>query len=334
MGKAKKISIPKSVKNLRWTPKKFAKKSGIRLSGKGMSKKEKKRNLKRLNKEYAEFAVDGLNKAVKILAMHPDAKNIDKVKDGVDNVITNADAMKRIPKIYKKAPDAYENLIYLPSMIMNTIAYYKSDNISDEEKKVAETLDADGLIVFCEKILKKQIKRYKGFGFDDVDAFQMASTIPTSKLFKNHVWYRRLTQAMYDIAAEREVDVDLVLKSVCKIDKKNQIKKKEFLEGFYTEFISMRSSNRNTKFTDHQKELQESLIDHALAYLDSLKPRKLKEILKTYIRRRKRAEQMKSDSKRVLKFTEHANSNSPYGTIKAVVVELIADDPDNELYLG
>ena len=41
--KKKKLEIPDSVKELRYSYKKFAKKHGIRIKGKGMSKKERKR---------------------------------------------------------------------------------------------------------------------------------------------------------------------------------------------------------------------------------------------------------------------------------------------------
>ena len=41
MSKSKKVKIPKSVLNLRWSMQKYAKKNGISLKGKGMSKKEK-----------------------------------------------------------------------------------------------------------------------------------------------------------------------------------------------------------------------------------------------------------------------------------------------------
>ena len=53
--KEKKIKIPKSVLDLRLSPKKFAKKHDIRLKGKGMTKREKKYNAKRLEKEYCKF---------------------------------------------------------------------------------------------------------------------------------------------------------------------------------------------------------------------------------------------------------------------------------------
>lgn len=331
---SKKLTIPKSVKNLKLTPKKFAKKNGIRISGKGLSKSEKKHNKKRLNKEYAEQSIVGLNKAVKILVEHPEGKNIDKVKKGVDNVITNPDVMKRIVKIYKQSPESYPNLIYLPWMIMNTLVYYQSDNISDEEKEIGKALDTEALVDFCEKILKKQIKRYKSFGLSETQAFQLATTIPTTKIFSNRIWYRRLTQCLYDIAQKESVDFDLVMKSVVKLDKKKGIKKKEFLTGYFSEFIMQKSSNKNAKFTDDQKDLHETMIDRALTYLDSLKPRKCKSILKNYINRRKKAEEAKNDSKRVIRFIDHANSNSPYTNIKAVVQELISDNSSNELYLS
>ena len=330
----KKIKIPKSVLNLRMSQKKFAKKNNIRLKGKGMSKKEKKHNEKRLQSEYAEFAINGLNKAVKILAENPENKKTEKVKQGVENVILNPDVMKKIAKIYKKSPEQYQNMRFLPDMIMNTLVYYSSDGISDEEKAIGEKLDKEGLVEFCEKILKSEIKRYEKQGLSPDVAYQLATVVPTSKLFKNRKWYKRLIAQLYDIAGQQSVDLDLILRAITKLDKKKGITKKDFLQGFFSEFILQKSSNKTAKFNDTQKELHDTLIDRTLVYLDAQKSSKLREILKQYIKRRKTAEEFKNDAKRVIKFTDHANSNSPYENIKKVVSELIEENSSNELYLS
>lgn len=336
MAKKTKIKIPKSVLDLRMSPKKFAKKHSIRLKGKGLSKRERKHNAKRLTKEYSEHAINGLNKAVKILAENSaENKKVLKVVDGVDNIITNPEVMKRVAKLYRKNPDSYTNMKFLPYMIMNTLLRYSSEGISDEDKEVAKSLDVDGLVEFCEKILKKEIKRYRDMGLEPSMAYQMATVIPTAKLFKNNrQWYKNLIIQMYDIAANTEVDIDVILKAVSKIDKKKCISKKDFLEGFFTEFIFQKQTNKNHSFTETQKELHEGLIERALVYLNNQKPRKLREILKQYIKRRKTAESYKNDNKRVIKFIDHAHSNSSYTTIKSVVQDLIADNSNNELYLS
>lgn len=332
----KKLKIPKSVLDLRLSPKKYAKKHGIRLKGKGMKKAERKHNLKKLKKEYSESAINGLNKAVKILVENsPEKKKVKKVEKGVDNIISSPNVMKRVAKIYRKHPSNYPNMIYLPHMIMNTLLYYNSDSISDEEKEIGKALNNEELVTFCEKILKKEIKRYRNMGLDQPVAYQLACVIPTTKLFKNNrQWYRKLINEMYSIASTMIVDIDTVLKAVCKIDKKKSIPRKEFLNGFFSEFILQKASNKNLSFTATQKELHEGLIDRALLYMDSLKSRKLRDMLKTYIKRRKNAENYKNDGKRVIKFIDHANSNSPYTTIKSVVQDLIADNSANELYLS
>ncbi|MCM1439736.1 MAG: hypothetical protein NC131_11145 [Roseburia sp.] len=333
MAKKRKVKVPKSVKELRVSPKKFAKKNGIKL--KGGSKKDRKYARKRLRNEYSEVAVTGLNKAVKILAENPgDGKKIGKIKDGVENIIRNPEVMARIAKLYNKHPEAYPNMLYLPSIIMNTLAYYASDNISDEEKEFAKTLDVAGLTRFCEKILRRQIKRYRKLGMSETAAFQLAVVIPTTKLFQNRFHYRRLISQLYDIAANEELDVDTTLAAICRIDKKKRISRKDFLEGFFTEFILTKNTNKTHSFNDSQKELHETLIDRALVYLDNQKPKKLHDILKTYIKRRKTAESLKTDTKRVIKFIDHAHSNSSYTNIKAAVQELIADNASNELYLS
>lgn len=332
----KKIKIPKSVLDLRMTPKKFAKKNHIRISGKGLTKREKKRNIKRLKVEYSEFAINGLNKAVKILAENnPEHKKVQKVRSGVDNIISNPDVMKRIGKLYKKNPDNYQNMIYLPHMIMNTIMYYQREDITDDEKEIRKSLDTESLIEFCEKILKKEIKKYKKYGLSDSMAYIMATTIPTTKLFKNNrQWYKELIMQMYAMAEKDDVDIDIILKAVTKIDKNKAVSKKDFLEGFFSEFIMKKTSNKNLSFTDTQKDLHEGLIERTLIYLDGLKPRKLREILKQYIKRRKTAESYKNDGKRIIKFVDYANSNSSYTNIKKVVSELIEDNASNELYLS
>ncbi len=335
MDKKKKIKIPKSVLGLRMSIKKFAKKNNIHLKGKGMSKKEKKYAQKRLNKEYSEFAINGLNKAVKILAENPEHKKVEKVKEGVENIILNPEAMKRIAKIYKKNREAYPNLKFFPNMIMNTLVYYSGDSITEEEKEMAKSLDKESLIEFCEKILKKEIKKYKKQGLPDEIAYQMATVIPTTKLFtSNRRWYKKLIMQMYDIAEQQAVDVDAIMQAITKIDKKKYITKKEFLKGFFSEFILQKNTNKNAKFNDTQQELHEGLVERTLVYLNNIKKSKLKEILKQYIKRRKHAEEYKNDTKRVIKFTDHANSNSPYENIKAVVSELIEDNSSNELYLS
>lgn len=335
--KKKKIKVPKSVLELRLTPKKFAKKHNIKINGKKMSKKDKKHNLKRLQKEYCDHAISGLNKAVKILAENANnpAKKVVKVKEGVENIITNPEVMKKITKIYKKNPDAYPNMVFLPNMIMNTILYYSQENLTDEEKAIADSLDKEALVGFCEKILKREIKKYTKYGLSDSVAFQLATTIPTTKLFKvSSHWYKKLIQQLYDIAEHEEVDIDTVLKAITKLDKDKYISKKEFYEEFYSAFILRRNSNKNKNFTDSQKDLHEGLIERCLNYLDGLKSKKLRSILRDYIKARKFAESMKSDSKRVINFADHANSNSSFINIKNTVKELIEDNANNELYLS
>jgi hypothetical protein len=332
----KKLKIPKSVTELKLSPKKFAKKHGIKLKGKDLTKGEKKRNLKRLKTQYSEAAIRGLDRAVKILAENDsESKKIIKIKNAVDNIISNAEAMKRIAKIYKKNPKDYGNMIYLPFMIMNTILYYSQDSISDEDKEVGKSLDTEGLMEFCEKILKSEIKRYKKLGLDAEMAYHMATVIPTTKVFKSNMreWQRRLLQTLYLLAEKEEIDLGMILNAVCRLDKKG-IDKKLFYEGFFSEVILMKDSNKNKRFTDSQKDLHAALIEKTLEYLDGLKTSRCKEIMKKYIKRRKTAESYKNDTKRIIKFVDYANSNSPYTKLKSVLNDLIADNSANELYLG
>ena len=333
----KKIKIPKSVKQLRWSPEKYAKKNGIKLKGKGLSKGEKKRNRKKLKAEYAISAINGLNKAVRILAENSssDSKKIEKVKDGIENIIINDPIIRKIGKIYKKNPDDYNNMIFLPNMIINTILYYNQDSISDEEKEISNKLNSDNLITFCEAILKKKIKQYKKSGLNKETSFQMAATLPTTKILKNNrAWYKKLIQSMYMMAEKNDIDINEIFKSIIKLDKKKYINKNNFYEDFFSEYIMLKFSNKNYSHSDSQKELHERLIEKTLEYLDSLKSSKIRDILKRYIKRRKTAEEYKNDSKRIIKFIDHAHSNSPYNNLKSAIQDLISDNSSYELYLS
>jgi len=337
--KNKKIKVPKAVSQLGWSIKKYAKKYNIKIKGKSLSKGTKKRNVKRLRELYSKSAINGLNKAVKILTEvpteGPDArKKVIKIRENVEKIVLNPEIMKLIGKLYKKDPENYPNMKFFPRMIINTILLYKIEKTKNEGN--VPEFDETALIEFCEKILKSEIKRYRKNGVPDNEtALQLATVVPTAKvLHKGRQAFKHLIDSLYDVANTAEVNLDVVLPAVIKVDKKKKIKKSEFYEGFYSEFIWRKSSHKNLSYTDTQKDLEETLIERALDYLENLKKRQCKEILKTFIRRRKTAELNKNDTKRIIKFIDHANSNSSYVNIKAVVQELISDNSANELYLS
>lgn len=330
MDKKRKIEVPKSLYDLKLSEKKFAKKHNIRISEKSMSKRERKRARQRLDDEYGKFVIIKLNKALKILSDVKDEENkkIIKLKDIINNIILNKDTMKQVSKVYKDNSDAYPNLPYLAFMIVNTIEHLEQPTEGESN------IDTEMLLKFCERILKEPMKKYKKQGMSQQTAFKMASIIPSGKRLKgNRIWYKRLIQGMYDIASYEQVNVPMIFRSVCDVDKKS-IDKKVFNKEFFSEFILSRDGNRKAKMNDEQKELHETLIEMAVQYLDSRKNNELRDILKTYIRRRKTAESYKNDVKRVIKFVDFANSNSEYSNIKSCVQDLISDNGTNELYLS
>lgn len=332
----KKLELPACVTVLKQSKEKYAKKNGIRIDKKKMKKKELKRRYKKLDKEYYEAIIVGLNKGVKILTeVHKESKKLNKIKKGVEKIILNHETMDGIIKIYKKDPSRYNELKFFPYMILSTIEYYNSGKLSDEDKELAESIDPEKLIEFASSILKKEIKRYNKLGLSDTVAFKLAAAIPSTKILnKSIVYYKRLLNMMYTMSENESLDIGKVFRAVVKLDGKKIIKKKVFLMNFYREFILRRMSNKNYSLTDTQKEMHEKLIDMCLEFMNSLKVSNIKCMLKNYIKSRKKAEEFKSDGKRVIKFTDQVNSNSPYANIKIAVQEIISDDETNELYLG
>lgn len=333
----KKVKVSKRILQLEWSKKKYAKKYELVVKKK-TPKNERKRINKRLNKEYGEFVIVRLNKAVNILSKaNEDSKKIERLKDAIIDLIADKKTMQFVAKEYKKNPDEYPYLVYLPYLITTTIMYYEQENLSEEDAAVAEKLDKEKLIEICETILKKPIKKYEKEGLSRTVAFQCAATVPTAKRISNvnnRRWMRTLIQHMYSLAETESIDFEAIISAIAKLDKKPPYSKKELREMFYSEVILSRSSNKNHSFTDSQKELNERLIESSLEYLNNLKSSKLRMILKNYIKSRKVAETYKNDGKRIIKFTDIANSNSEYEKIKSVVTDLIADDSSNELYLS
>jgi len=243
--------------------------------------------------------------------------------------------MDRVIKLYNKNPDAYPHMVYLPAMIMNTIRYYSQDSLRDDEKEVSKAMDIEKLTTFCQKILKKNVKRYRNLGIDKVQAYVLATAIPSTRHFKdNREWYRRTINTLYELSQDTIINIEECLSAIRKVDKKNKIGKKEFEENFYREFILQRKSNKMQSMTDSQKSTLEDLTMRCLDYMEALKPKKLRAMLRGYINNRKHAEKYKTDGKRVIKFVDYANNNSPYSNIKSVVQDLIDADGQNELYLG
>ena len=337
MGKDKKdIEIPKCVKVLKMSKKKYAKKNDFNIDSKKMGDKERKRKLKKLTLEYNEDVIKGLDKAVKILSeVTEESKKLNKIKAGVESVIVDPSTMDAVAELYKKHPENYPNMIFLPYMIISTITYYRQEDLTDEEKEFGKRIHNDDLIEFCEKILRKIIKQYKKHDLDERTAFHIATVIPSTKLLAgSRKWFRNLIST-FRLMSETEVpEVKKIFKAILKLDGKKYIGKKLFYELFYQEFILTKLTNKKYSSTETQKEFYEKLVDMTLDYLNDLKVGKLKGILKQYIKARKKAEEFKTDGKRIIKFIDHATSNSPYQNIKAAVQELIADDKDNELYLS
>lgn len=332
---SKKLELPTCVSVLKQSKEKYAKKNGIRIDEKNMKKKEVKERRKKLDKRYYEAILVGLNKGVKILTeVRNESKKLDKIKKGIEKIILNHETMDGIIKIYKKDPEHYNELKFFPYMILSTIEYYNSGNLSDEDKKLAESIDSEKLIEFASSILKKEVKRYNKFVASNTIAFKLAAAVPSTKILKSMIYYKRLLNMMYTMSENESLDIDRVFQAVIKLDGKKFIKKKAFLTNFYRVFILRRMSNKNYSLTETQKEMHEKLIDSCLEFMNSLKVSDIKDILKEYIKSRKGAEESKSDGKRVIKFIDHANSNSPYANIKTAVQEIISDNEANELYLG
>jgi hypothetical protein len=336
---ANKLKIPKSVIDLKLTRKRFAKKNNIRLKGKDLTNKDKNRNRKKLNNLYSEAMLNGLNKAIMIISENKinktNEKKINRIRKDISNLIPQSKIMKRIAKLYSKKATDYPNIIYLPKYIIDTIEHYSLEGLNDKEKAIGENLNKEELLDFCNKVLKKEIKKYEKNDLSPNASFILSSVAPNLKLFKNS-WepYYNLMQALFNIAIDEEVDLTKVFDYIKNLENKKDFNKKEFYKRFFSTFIARRVSNKDYSFTDHQKTLKEELIDKSLEYLNGLKSGELKEILKEYIKHRRGAESDKSDSKRVIKFIDYANSNSEYAKLQSVVKELIADNSSNELYLS
>lgn len=333
--KSRKIKVPKSLMTLAWSPEKYAKKKNYKLNSKKLSKKERKRLAKRFEEDYSKFVIKGMNRAVKILMENPseDNKKVVKLSEAVEKIIQNPKIMKKVAKKYTKESAMYENMMYLPSIIMNTIVYYNREDISDEDKEIAESLDKEFLVKFCEKILKKQIKRYKDEGLSQAMAFQLATTVPSAKCLTNRLNYKRLIRSLYNASNSEDVDIYTILKSIRKVDRKKVISKEDLAKGFFGEVIFMKDSNKKHAMSDKEKEFHEDLIEKTIEYLDSISKAKSRDIIKEYIHRRKIAESYKTDCRRVIKFVDFANSNSTHTKLKSVIVDLIAAKSDNEIYL-
>lgn len=328
MGKNGGDKLPRTVKALDQKRKKWAKKNGLNY-------KDGKGNKKLAKEEYQEAFLEGLDRSMEIILHQPNSKIADRVKDKIDAALARPKRMAEAAKIYPEHRKEYRNIIYLPNMIMTTIRYLQNgaDKLEGKEKEIAASIDETALVDFCETILKKSMKHYTSYGLSRGAAFTLACLVPSAHILEKSYWYRALLTTLYDMAETDTFEIETIFEAVTTVDKSKVLHKRDMKRKFWLEFILMKNSNRFKNLNESQKNLHEHLQNQALEYLNGLSKDELEAMLYKYIKRRRESENNNSDGRRIFRFVDHANSNSPYGKIKQVVEKIISAKPDYEVYL-
>lgn len=329
MGKKhEKSKLPRSVKALSQSRKDWAKKNGLDY-------KDDDDNKDLAKKEFIETFVEGLDRAMEIILDKPNSDLAKDVKREIEVALGRTKKIAAATKYYSEHRKKYQYIKYLPNVIVSTLKYVQSPSadLTAQEATLAKNLDEVVLHDFCKAILKKPCEHYEAIGLSNSAAMALASLVPSARILEKGYWYRALIATLYSMAETDHFEIDDVFEAITTVDKNKVLRKRDLKRKFWLEFILMKNSNRFKDLNESQKTLHEHLQIKALEYMDTLSEDELEAMLLKYIKRRRESESTNSDGRRIFRFVDHANSNSPYTKIKKVVEKIIKGKSEYEAYL-
>ena len=265
----------------------------VKEFGKAKFKKYKKENKeyfdskKELKENYYSSLAYNLQYVIDFLVAkrHIQEEEIQQMKNKCYAQIAGEDGegfVKYLTKAYKRGElDDMENIELLPILLYEMIAEINKQNqIRKSENPEAPVYDSSDLFNLSELILKKKLKKLEKKGIEANLAFDLLSVVPTTDAMKYSPYFRIKTvfDLMYQHAAKEQVPFKKVVAALFK--------------GQYDEIIInyalQERKEKCEKFNDSQKALFNDINEWVFNTLEDSDSSVIKEIIRTYIKTRKR----------------------------------------------
>ena len=251
-----------------------------------------------------------------------------KIKNAIYNQLagkTGPAFIKYITKSYKNGEfEGFANIQFLPILLYEIISNINKQNRQlKAENPEAEVYDASDLYELSELILKPRIKKLVKKGIDENMAFDILSVIPSPEAMKFSGRFRvkMLFTLLYQYAEKQEVPFRKILKIVVTDEYNDDVI-----------FYALRErKEKYQKFTDTQKSLFNSITEWVFDVMEDMDKTLIKDILKTYVKDRKRDESQGKDGNR--RYFISSLPEDDYKRINKVVKEIISSDETAKKYL-
>lgn len=285
---------------IKMSAKKFKKENKYRLEGCD-GKKEKKRVLKDISREYYEELESLLPATLKFAITQGHHRGNEEAMQEIYAKLFDEDFVKFLTKELKDDAEI-TNIDMLPSLITAFISKAKK-----EQPDKAELFATEGMSALLKAILKKRIKKMTKKGIPENQAFDYLSILPNPEILARGVYFycARLFTCMYDYAASEDVDFDTVMKVLFKGESDN----KDF--SAFDLFILLERKDKITNFNDSQKSLFNKITTWSLNDIEDHKTSDIERIIRTYLNRRMEDAKNNKDSNRRLYLSSVSETDYP-----------------------
>ena len=287
------------------------------------SKKEMKESFYSSQAYNLQYVIDFL-----VQKKHLPDEDIQEIKGKCYAQIAGEDGedfVKYLKKAYKNGDlDDMENIQYLPILLYDMIAAInKQNSIMEAENPEAALYDPSDLYELSELIMGKKLKKMEKKGINHDLAFDILSVVPAPRAMKYSPYFRvkSIFDLMYQHASKEKVEFAKILKLT--------------LKGEYDEIVVgyalQERKEKYERFNDSQKALFNDISEWVFNTLEDMDAALIKDIIKTYVKTRKRDAAQGKDGNR--RYFLSSLPETLYPRICKAIEGIKAADSEAEKYL-
>lgn len=285
---------------------------------------------KELKSAYYAQMYDLLPSAISTIIKYGHIPEMKDVKEAIyDKLLENGNVnpIKYTIKQIKKGLE-FDNMELLPNIIYEIIENanrYEAEvkaNAPDPDA-VHVTFPMEDVVELSHLILKKKIKKMVKAGIDENVAFDVLSTIPTTKILQKSQYFhiRKLFTVLYEHVKTKDIDFSKIMKVV--------FKNGDYVSSVIT-FALLERKEKIGNFTDSQKKLFNDITEYCFKTMEDMKKEDIHAILKAYIDSRKKDEAQGKDTNR--RYYISSLPESDYPKIAKTVKRIIERDESMKKY--
>ena len=297
----------------------------VKLTEKKFKKKSEEfyDSKKEFREAYYSKIIDLLPETISTLVKFGHKPELKEVKEEIYEKLVDEKFIKYLTKEIKKNDLEFTNMTLLPIILAEIVTDIQKAN--NELTKGEEKYEVNDLVELSRIILKKKLKKMAKAGIPEDLAFDVLTIIPDVEVLKKSAPYhfRKLFTVLYEHAKTKAIDFD---KMIGVLFKDNENYKMSLII-----FALLERKEKIANFNPSQNQLFNQITTWCFNTMEDLKKSDIENILKIYIKTRRRDESQNKDTNRRYYISSLLESDFP--KITKIVEKIINENPDNKKYL-